>query len=278
MRSLSFPGPLAAHFRGAAFGLALAAMASLPPTASAQEFALYVSPPRLEADAKAGETRRLVLELQHVGRETGRFRLYTNDWALKDDGTVEFADALGPGSCRPWVALERRELTIPSNGRYRFRLEISPPAGTAPTECRFALMIEGLDATQVAQGSFTFPVTGRIGVIVYARVGEVAAKLSIARPRVVDSPAGRLPAVEVTNAGDATGRLEGFLTGKDAGGREFELAPDPAPILPGSSRTIRLVPTTEDGKAAPAIRYPLTVKGNVEWGKSRQPLDLRFEP
>lgn len=257
---------------------ALGALCLLPATAAAQEFALYVSPPRVEVGARAGETRRQVLELHHVGRETGRFRLYSNDWSLKEDGTVEFSDALAPGSCRPWVALERRELSIAPNGRYRFRFEISPPADAPARECRFAIMIEGLDTTKVAEGAFSFPVAGRIGVIVYARVGDVAPKLAIDKPRVAGTKAGRLPVVEVSNTGDATGRLEGFLSGKDAGGKELELAPDPAPILPGAVRTIALVPVTEEGKAPPEIRYPLTVKGNLEWGKSRQSLDLRFEP
>jgi len=256
----------------------MAALALLPAPAGAQEFALYVSPPRVETGAKAGETRREVLELQHVGRETGRFRIYTNDWTLRDDGTVEFIDALAPQSCRPWVALERRELTIPSNGRYRFRFEVSPPAGTPARECRFAIMIEGLDTTKVAQGAFSFPVTGRIGVIVYARVGEVAPNLAIGKARVAETKSGRQPVIEVANKGEATGRLEGFLVARDADGKEFELAPDPAPILPGASRAIALVPSTEEGKPPAQIRFPLTVKGTLEWGKSRQSLDLRFEP
>jgi hypothetical protein len=190
---------------------------------------------------------------------------------------VDFTNELAPGSCRPWVALERRELSVAPNARYRFRFEISPPADAPPRECRFAVMIEGLDTTKVAQGVFTFPVTGRIGVIVYAAVGDVSPKLAVTNPRVAETRAGRLPVVEVANTGSATGRLEGYLNAKDADGREFEITPDPSPILPGATRTIPLVPVTEEGRPPP-IRYPLTVKGNLEWGKSRQSLDFRFEP
>lgn len=261
-----------------ACGFALAGVALLSLPATAQEFALYVSPPRVEFAVKAGETRREVLELHHVGREIGRFRIYTADWTLKDDGTVDFTTALGADSCRPWVAIERRELSIPSNGKYRYRFEFAPPAGTSPKECRFAVMLEGLDATKVAQGAFSFPVTGRIGVIVYAKVGDVSPKLEISNARVAELKSGRLPVVDVRNEGTATGRLEGFLLAKDADGREFEIAPDPAPILPGITRTVALVPVTEEGRQPPAIKYPLTVKGNLEWGKNRQPLDMRFAP
>ncbi|MCW5591187.1 MAG: hypothetical protein KIS74_03725 [Burkholderiales bacterium] len=257
---------------------ALAGLALLPLGTAAQEFALYISPPRVELSVKAGETRREILELQHVGRETGRFRIYTADWSLKEDGTVDFSSALAPGSCRRWVAIERRELSIPSNGRYRYRFEVTPPADAPAQECRFAVMVEGLDATKVAQGAFSFPVTGRIGVIVYAKVGDVSPNLVIANASVSGSKAGRVPVVDVRNDGNATGRLEGFLLAKDADGKEFEIAPDPSPILPGATRTIALVPVTEEGRQPPAIKYPLTVKGNLEWGKSRQPLDMRFAP
>jgi hypothetical protein len=41
---------------------------------------------------------------------------------------------------------------------------------------------------------------------------------------------------------------------------------------------ILLQPVNDDGKKPPAIQYPLTVKGTVEWGKNREPMDLRFEP
>ena len=138
-------------------------------------------------------------------------------------------------------------------------------------------MIEGLDTTKVAQGALTFPVTGRIGVIVYARVGDVEPKMMIGKASVVDSKSGPVPMVEVSNEGNATGRLEGFLVGTDADGKELELSPEAAPILPGTARRIRLNPTVEEGKQPPAFRYPMIVKGTLEWGKSRQTLDLRFE-
>jgi hypothetical protein len=275
--------PLPSHpshppLRPFARACAFASLALLAPAVPAQEFALYVSPPRVETEARPGETRRQVIELHHVGRETGRFRIYTNDWSLKDDGTVDFTDALAPQSCRPWVAIERRELAIAPGGRHRYRFEISPPAGTPPRECRFAIMIEGLDTTKVAQGAFSFPVTGRIGVVVYAKVGDVEAKLEVGKASVVQTKSGRLPVLEVANRGGATGRLEGFLVARDGDGKEIELAPDPAPILPGASRAIALVPVNEEGRPPATLRFPLTVKGTLEWGKSRQPLDLRFEP
>lgn len=257
-------------------GCAIAALALGPAAALAQGFALYVSPPRLELQAKAGESRRHVLELHHVGSEAGQFRFYTNDWVLREDGSVQFTDALAADSCRPWVALERRELKISPNGRYRYRIEVAPPPGTPPRECRFALMIEGLDTTSVDQGAIKFPVAGRIGVIAYVQVGGAAPKLVMGKSSIRDGKAGPQPVIEITNTGNATGRLEGYLTAVDASGAEFEIAPENSPVLPGATRAIALQPVVEEGKKAPVIQYPLSVKGTIEWGKNRETLELRF--
>ena len=126
------------------------------PVVQAQGFSAFVTPPRFELQVQPGERLRQVLEIQHAGGQTGRFRVYTNDWRFRPDQTVEFSDALSPGSCRPWVAVERRELSIEPGARFRYRFEITVPPGTPPGECRFALMVEGADAAQV-EGTLNFP-------------------------------------------------------------------------------------------------------------------------
>ncbi len=257
--------------------IAFAMLAGGAGSVLAQGLAAYVSPARFEVTGKAGETRRHVLDIQHVGRLTGRYRIYTNDWEFRKDYALQFSDALVPGSCRTWVALERRELSLAPNAKYRFRFEITPPPGTPPRECRFAIMVDSAQTATVEQGGFSFPVGGRLGVIVYVAVGDVAPKLEVAGTRVEAGPEGRVPVLEVRNTGNAHGRLEGFLTGKDASGREFEVAPEDSPILPGMARSIALR-QIQEGAKPPEIKYPLTVKGTLEWGKNRESVDLRFAP
>jgi hypothetical protein len=247
------------------------------PPALAQGFAAYVSPPRVVAQAEAGQTLRQVIEIQHVSRQPGSYRFYTNDWALQADQSVVFSDALAPDSCRPWVAIERRELNLDAGARYRYRLEVTPPAGTPARECRFALMVEGLDSARV-QGAFSFPVGGRIGVIVYVAVGDATPLLSLAGTRVASINGKPTPVLDVRNSGTAHGRLEGYVNAVDAEGQRLELAPADGPILPGETRQVALVPVVDNGKPAPTIRYPLAVKGNLEWGKSLLALDVSFAP
>ncbi|MES2842272.1 MAG: hypothetical protein V4794_18500 [Pseudomonadota bacterium] len=249
----------------------------LPTSIQAQGFAAYITPPRFEVQATPGQSLRQVLEIQHVGSQKGNYRIYTSDWTLQSDNSVTFSDELAADSCRPWVAIERRELTIESGARYRYRFEITPPPGTPARECRFAIMVEGLDPARV-QGSFNFPVGGRIGVIVYATIGDAAPQLDIAATRVTTVNGKPTAMIDVRNRGNAHGRLEGFANATDATGARFEIAPADLPIMPGETRGIAISPVAEDGKPAPEIRFPLTVKGSFEWGKNRLPLDASFTP
>lgn len=259
-----------------AFTLVACAMA--PGTVLAQGFAAYITPPRFEVQVAPGQTLRQVVEIQHVGLQKGNYRIYTNDWTFLPDHSVAFSDALAPDSCRPWVAVERRELTIEPGARYRYRFEITPPPGTPARECRFALMVEGLEAARV-QGDVNFPVGGRIGVIVYATIGDAAPQLEIAGTRVAKVDGKSVAVVDVRNRGNAHGRLEGFVNGTDASGARYEMAPADLPIMPGETRGISITPVSEDvNKPAPEVRFPLTVKGNLEWGKNRLPLDASFAP
>ncbi len=258
-------------------GLALAA-AAVPVIASAQGFAVFLAPSRFDLQVKAGETRREVLEFHHVGVEAGRYRISTQDWEFQPDYAVRFSEALAPDSCRPWVAIERRELTLSSNARYRYRFEVTPPAGTPARECRFALMVEGLETAKVERETLNFPVAGRIGVIVYVRVGDAAPKLAFQPAGLGKRDGETVPLIEVRNTGNAHGRLEGYLSGKDAAGNAFDLAPESVPILPGMTRQVALRPVAEEGRKLPAIQFPLTVKGSMEWGKSRETLEFRFAP
>lgn len=255
-----------------AFGLA-----GLSIHAFAQGFAAYVTPPRIEAAVQPGQTVRQVIEIQHAGRSRGNYRFYTNDWSFNPDRSVQFENALAPDSCRPWVAIERRELSLESGSRYRYRIEIAPPAATAPRECRFALMIEGLDPALVESG-VSIPVSGRIGVIVYVAVGDVRPLLVLERADIQRS--GDRPQIELTvrNEGTAHGRLEGFVTGRDADGRRTEFSPADTPILPGETRRIALLPLAEDGQTAVQLRLPMRVQGRLEWAGGQLPIDLSLAP
>ncbi|WP_213952723.1 MULTISPECIES: hypothetical protein [unclassified Variovorax] len=240
------------------------------------QFALAISPPRFELEAEAGDRVRDTIELTHTAAGSGSYTVRTADWRMKPDGSVEFSDALAPGSCRPWVAIERRELSIGQGRPYRFRFEVVPPPDTPPVECRFALMVEGKDDASAAGMPLTF--SGRIAVIVYVAVGKVSPVIDVTGSGVRQVDGQALPYLRVRNTGNAHGRLAGYLAGTDASDARLEFQPEALAILPGDTRDVALVPSKPgDADAAVAVAFPLTIQGKVEWGRSgTTAIDKRF--
>ncbi len=251
--------------------------AILASQAGAQGFAAVVSPPRFELSVKPGERVRDVVEISNAGAQPATYHVRTGDWTLAPDAGVTFSETLAAGSCRPWVAIERREIVVPSGGRYRYRFEVQPPANAPPGECRFALLIEGDEQSVRTQSGLNVPVSGRIGVIVYVVVGPAAPDLQFVGTTIGDVGGHRMPILNVRNTGNAHGRLTGFLSGVDAKGQSLDFAPSTLPILPGETRAIALVAGTAPDVIT-EVAYPVRVRGVLEWGDGkRMELDQQFE-
>lgn len=265
------PRPAHATFRSCAALLCL----FLSGAAGAQGFSALVSPPRFEDKVEAGTTWREVVEIDNVAPSSAHFTVRTADWTLQPDGSVQFSDALAPGSCRPWVGVEAHEINIAPNGKRRYRFEARVPPDAPSGECRFALMIEG-DPEQL-QGAMAPPVSGRIGVIVYLAIGGAEAKLVVAGRRVGTVDGRAVPILSVRNDGNAHGRLQGFVDGKDASGRRYAFAPSTLPILPGETRDIPLTPQGDsDDAPAPVLAWPVQLAGRLDSGSQRLDIDATF--
>ena len=257
-------------------GVALAALA--PALAAADGFAVMASPPRIEASVRPGQTYRDVIELTNTSSRATALVARTADWTLDAAGTAVFEDALADGSCRPWVGIEAHAFRLAPDGRHRYRFEVAVPADAPPGECRFALMFEG--APDTAPGAVPVQVSGRLGIIVYLAIGDAAPRLAVAGARAAnDGQAAPVPVLDIRNDGDAHGRLDGYLDGVDADGRRVTFSPATLPILPGETRAIALFPVPEDdGAAAPAIRYPLSLTGRLDADGQRLEVDTTVAP
>ena len=241
----------------------------------ATAFSAMVSPPRFELVAKPGQTLREVLEISHVDATPGSYSFATADWSMDANAVVTFTDALSTDSCRSWVAIERRKMTLPANGRAKFRIEISVPATAVARECRFALLVQGDD--QVAQSpNLPMPIAGRIGIIFYVAVAGAKPALTFAPQGVARFENVNTPMLSVSNAGNAHGRLAGVLTGTDASGKRFEFVPEAVPILAGETRAVKLAPNLLGG-AAGSPTLPIRVSGQLEWGDTRSAIDHEFK-
>jgi len=235
-----------------------------------------VSPPRFELGGKPGETQRQVIEITNADARAATYQLRTSDWTLGANNVVQLSDALAEGSCRPWVAIEKKEVTVAAGGRYRYRFEITPPPG-ATGECRFALVLEGGGEAVDAGQNIRIPVNGRIAVIVYVALGDAAPQLDVVRTAVMEREGRQVPLLYVRNTGAAHGRLEGFLEGTDASGKRLDFTPSGLPILAGETREIALNVAGE-GDSRPALAFPITIRGNLEWNGKSTPFEARFAP
>ena len=254
----------------AAIGLALGG-------AARAQFAAAVTPPRFEISVEPGQVTRQVFEITQAIPGASTYRVYTTDWSMDASGALTFYETLQPGSCRPWVAIERKEVTVARGARVRFRFEVAPPANVTPQECRFALMIESKPQDVKTGDIASFPMNGRIGVIVYVSVGGAKAVLEPGATSVGPFDGRPTPLLAVHNSGNATGRLSGILKGTDAVGITLEFTPEAVPILPGQTRRIALQPYEPGPRApvsasAPAARrqlqWPLSLRGTLEYGPS----------
>jgi len=249
---------------------------SVSTPAAGQGFAAMVSPPRFELGIAPGKTRRAVIEINNRAAGVARYRVRTADWSLLRDFGVQFMDALQPGSCRPWVALERPEVTVPAGGTLRYRFEIAVPADAPSGECRFALLIDGAEPALAGGDAVRLPVTGRIGVIVYVCVGSCAPKLELFGPTTATVNGRRVPALRIHNQGNAHGRMGGFLAGTDAKGLKYDFTPSDFPILPQEEREVFLTPSAP-GNDQPVLTYPVTVRGKLEWADQQIEINQTFE-
>ena len=243
----------------------------------AQNFAALVSPPRFELRAKPGEKIREVMEISNADARAAKWHVRTADWTFDKNANVTFYDALQPGSCRPWVAIEKKDVLLPSGAKYRYRFEVTPPADAPDGECRFAMLIEGDEMAVQTPSGPAVPVVGRIGVIVYVTVGKGKPELEVVRNEVAKVGNEMMPVLMVKNTGNAHGRLSGFLSGTDASGKQFEFAPATFPVLPGETRSITLT-VNQDKEMPVKIVYPLTIRGNLEWADKTVAFEHRFAP
>lgn len=261
--------------------VAAASLSAAISPAWAAPFEIAIMPSRFELSAKSGARLGQSLDIHNVGNTATEVSVRTLDWRYSPEGEITYLDPLQPGSCRPWVMLERKTVRVPARGKVSFRFQVEPPADAPRGECRFMLAIEGVEPAYqaaIAQGgaSLSLPVTGRIAVAVYVLLNGAEPKLALSQVGVRDVRGQRTPYVTVSNTGDAHGRLEGSLDATDAAGKTFEMVPEGTPVMPGQTRLIPLQAKGDASGKAPAPVYPLKASGTLDWEKGGFKVNAEF--
>jgi len=260
------------------FTTLLFATSVLLSTQSCHAFSALISPPRIEDQAQAGKVYRNVLTIENISNQSASYSVKTNDWTLDDKGGVVFSDELAIDSCRSWVGIEAKQITLGANAKTRYRFEVVVPPDAGIRECKFALMIEG-DA-ELAKG-IQIPMSGRIGVIVYLSLNGATAALTVKSAHVQTIQGQSLPVLTIENNGVAHGRLDGILDATDATGKTIQLTAANDPILSHSSRDISLRPILPHNALAntpyPELHYPLHLKGSLDTLDKALPIDTTVD-
>ncbi|WP_159275274.1 COG1470 family protein [Variovorax boronicumulans] len=265
----------------ASVALLLLGLAAVFP-ALAGPFEVAVTPSRFVLDAKSGTRVGRVIDIYNVGNAPTEVSVRTIDWSYSEQGHIGFHDALQPGSCRPWVTLERKTVKIAPRSKVGFRFQVDVPPDAPRSECRLMLAVEGLEPAQqtaISQGSTSLqlPVSGRIAVAVYLALNGAEPKLSIGQIAMKEVQGRRTPVITVRNEGDAHGRLEGSLDAVDAKGLNFELVPEGTPVLPGQTRILPLSPRSDAASAQKVPTFPVKVTGALDWDKGAFKIDAELK-
>jgi fimbrial chaperone protein len=273
-------GPVKAMLYGA-IGVLGALSAALP--AQAQSFEVAISPSRFEVTGRPGGRIGQSLNIFNVGPTPTQVQVRTLDWHFSDQGVISYYEDLQPGSCRPWVTLERKVVSVPARSRANFRFQVDVPPDAPRGECRFMLGVEGVEPAHSVQlpgaagTQLSLPVSGRIAVAVYVMVGGAQPKLEIKQMGVMQVEGQPRAVVTVANTGDAHGRLEGSLEATDSKGQKFELLPEGTPVLPGQTRTLPFHVKAEPNRPAPAIAFPVKAEGQLDWDHGSFKVTMEFK-
>lgn len=260
--------------------LLLALTACVFSPAWADSFSATVSPPRFELQGQPGEVIREVVVIDNAGDTPALFALRTADWDLTDSGGLTiYPPELQPDSCRPWVRIERRALRLQAQSGKRFRFEIHIPEDAPEGECRVALLVEsGEDSSILARAkNISFPIDGRIAIIIYVAVGDAAPELTVQSLRLQDLNGRLTPVVLLENSGNAHGRPSGFLEGRDASGKRIDFAVAQTPILPGRTRATAIWENIAEGSEPTTLTPPLQLQGMIEWRGGKQKVDTTLK-
>jgi P pilus assembly chaperone PapD len=232
-------------------------------TATAQ-ITLGVSPIRAELTVAAGEAKTDVISVENRGDKPVRLRVTVADWYLTPDGSPMFVKrGKAPEySMSDWIEVNPTEFELGEGGRQLLRYTLTVPPGTPAAGYRTSILIETVPDT-AREGANVAHINGRIGVILYDRVGTEPATAEIVSQRVGPDPNadGEL-AVHLTlrNAGRVHFRVSGETRITDAVGRISDTVPiHDAVVLPESEREI-IVPLP---KALPADGFTLLSRVDV---------------
>jgi P pilus assembly chaperone PapD len=238
--------------------LLLSQHAAAQPTAR-----LGFSPDRYILKVGAGGTATESLMVKNLSDQPVTIKLSVGNWDLDENNQVRILPP-AEDSLDRWIVVNPMRVTIPPNSPQTIRWAILPKSQPRPGEYRAIIFVEEDVAgrPEINHATAKVRVNMRMGIPVYAQVGEAVERTSV--DRLVPGADKRGVELALSNEGSFHARLRGrygiwpidnypgedealsllsTLTGDEAVDRGFAIETIPeVVVLPGQSRQARLDP------------------------------------
>lgn len=269
-------------YSSVALGLMGVLALSVPPATAVN---LGVSPTRFEINLNSNQTRTETIRVINLDSRPVELKVSVRSWVLNENNKVVTTPP-SEQSLEQWIVYTPSRFTIPAGGAQTVRFAIRPRVQPQAGEHRAMVLLEEVPSANSNSQSKGVRIIGRLGVAVYAYVGNIK-RSGVLNSVTVDTkpkapwaifdvssegngyvrlngqyavwPAAQYPGVEVTkpiaDVGKPTAKVPETIL--DAG-----VLPD-TPVLPNNRRRI-LLPIK---KTLPPGQYVLDIKGDLS-GKS----------
>ena len=228
---------------GIAIGLLAVAWAFGPSPAQAQ-LSFGVAPIRAEHVVQPGDMKTDLIVVENTSDRPLRARVTVADWHLERDGAPVFVKRgeLPTFSMSEWVEINPSEFAVNPGDLQTIRYTVTAPAGTPAGGYRAAILIESLPDFETAPRANTAYVSGRVGVILYNRIGDLPVQVEVVAQEVVPDPSRveqMAVRISLRNRGQTHFRVTGESHLLDATGEALHVVPvEDTVVLPQSDRYI----------------------------------------
>ena len=250
-------------------------------TAAADESIITIgaSPSRFELELGNRPVNE-ALKIFNYGHEPARIQVSVNSWTLDERNEVQVT-APTEQSLDQWMIVSPMTFEVPPDSFQTVRFSIRPRVQPKPGEHRAMIYLQQQPVEGVVEGK-TIDVIGRVGVAVYAYVGDVERVGELHDVEVHPDGGLQLASFDISSIGTAHVRLSGQYTiwpadlyatedpaseSEEAAGNDLVFPEGalavgwlpPSPVLPDARRRLPL----RFGEDLPAGDYVFDVRGEL---------------
>lgn len=256
----------------------LAAATSFAAAMDASIITIGASPSRFELEIGNRPVNE-ALKIFNYGSETARIQVSVNSWTLDERNEVQLT-APTEQALDQWMIISPMAFEVPPGSFQTVRFSIRPRVEPQPGEHRAMIYLQQQPTEGVVEGK-TINIIGRVGIAVYAYVGEVE---RVGRLHDIEvHPEGdlQLASFDISSSGTAHVRMSGQYTiwpaelyatedqaeGEGPAGNDLVLPEGalavgwlpPNPVLPDARRRLAM----RFGQDLPAGDYVFDVRGEL---------------